>query len=113
MNKNSKWIMKRVGKAVRAKETEIQVDIPVRGYHNYSNMERNKAMTKRTVPVPVADGKGVVSRSLRRNMQERVLQNKGSGGTQSLTVHEPINPKLPVTFKNHSYMEYRQPPSVS
>lgn len=47
---------------------------------------------------------GVVSRNERRNMQMRVLHNKGENGTHSLTVHEPIDKNKPFyAYKNKNY----------
>jgi hypothetical protein len=56
------------------------------------------------------NGDGIISVNQKRNMAMRVYHNTDHNGKRmSITAHEPLNPGNWVTYKNHSYIEYRQP----
>lgn len=54
---------------------------------------------------------GVISQNEKSNMQMVVLHNQGDAvkGTSSLTIHQAIDKNSPIAFRNHKYMDYRQP----
>ena len=115
MNKNTRRVKKLIAKAVRQKQSEIVILVPVYNYHNYSNdqVRSGHGIQNRSIPVPLMGDDGVVSRNVRRNTQMKVRHNSGANGTFSLTSHEPINEKAPVVHANHRYISegrgYEQP----
>lgn len=67
------------------------------------NTRRNKAKRGKIS----TDNQQIISQNLERNMQMRVLWNKGKGavGNCSLTVHEPIDKNKP--FKPYKKKAYK------
>ena len=97
--------------ASKLKLAEVQYKTPVPDYH--SNSGRGDALfINKTCPTAVVKGDGVNSVNKRRNSCQRVYLNKGVGGTQSLTCHEPFLKGEHMAFPNHSQYadwEYRRP----
>lgn len=70
---------------------------------------KNQQKKRREQKAIVGTG-GLVSSNPKLNMAMRVLYNRGGNGqTSSMTIHEPLDPSRPFSFRNHSYMEYRKP----
>jgi hypothetical protein len=77
-------------------------------------MNKNSRSRKRAAAKIKPNKDGVVSANPRRNMQMKVLRNKGEDGkSASLTVHVPMDENRFVTYPNHNYMaeqnRYKQP----
>jgi len=110
-NKSTKQLRKQVSAASRAKQPEVAYKTPVRDYHSFSG-SREHSMVNMVCPTAVVKGDGVNSVNKRRNSCQRIYLNKGAGGTQSLTCHEPFLKGEHMAFPNHSQYanwEYRRP----
>jgi len=104
MNKNTKLIKLGLRKAVKRGDTEFSYQRPARGFHNNPQMETV------TIPCLNKNKNGVVSTNESRNTQMKIYDNIVGGKKSSVTLHEALNPKNPVSFKNKNYIKtYRQP----
>ena len=121
MNKNTRELRKAVSAASKQGAASVVTLKPVSDYHSHSG-SKESFFTNRTTPTATRGKDGVVSQNRKRNTAMKVLLNTDENGkSQSLTVHEPIDPKRFVTFKGHGYLrkdeyernQYRQPKTVA
>lgn len=102
MNKNTRRNFKLVQKNANKGNhtTEVQLPYTFKGGGNKYNVKNV------SVVVAQPNANGVVSQNTERNMQMRVLHNRGADGVGncSATVHEPINKNEPFkAYKNSNY----------
>lgn len=110
MNKSTRKLRQNIAQASRAKQIEVEHKTPVRDYHNKDKVE----LVTVKFPTAVPNKDGLVSSNPRRNTAMRVYVNTDAKGKSfSITRHEPLNEKAPITFKNHGYVKgYRQPANI-
>jgi hypothetical protein len=103
MNKNTRRNFKLVQKNANKGEYTIELGLPYT-----TSGGRSGSYSLKNVPFVVAqpNENGVISQNTDRNMQMKVLHNRGSGavGNCSTTVHEPIHKGEAVRpYKNSNY----------
>lgn len=113
-NKNTKNLRKLIRKTSKNGGAAVTIQTPAGDYHS------NGGYVSVTFPTATPNKEGVISGNKNRNTQMRVLHNSDGNCKQSLTVHEPMDKRFPVRFKNHAYIRkterdenlYRQLPNV-
>jgi hypothetical protein len=108
MNKNTRNLRNNLRAARRVGAAELVSQVPVGNYHS------NPSTHPQTTPICRMGKGGVVSQNAAKNLCMKVLHNKSDvRGMASATFHEPIDKDKPITFRNHAYMEYRNPRSFA
>jgi len=108
-NKNTRALRVKIAKASKNGEERVEVQVPVKDYHNDTHPRFNNM----SHPTAVVKGDGFNSFCKARNSCQRVYKNKGNDGrSMSVTVHEPFLRHEPMGFPNHRQYndwEYRRP----